>query len=68
MTMENFANKFIKMLRYVLNYKWKSKDTYIFKIYLSIIQRKIIEFVEPKTLNGVDTNAKYCYDQDKLWY
>ena len=41
---------------------------HIFLRFISQSYKEIIEFAEPKTLNGVDTNAKYCYDQDKLWY
>ena len=37
-------------------------NIHIFLRFISQSYKEIIEFVEPKTLNGVDTNAKYCYD------
>ena len=63
--MEEYANKFLELLRYV---KYIQDDKVKNRHFLSGIPtayKDRIEFDEPRTLEEAIRKAKYCYDQNK---
>ena len=66
LTMEEYANKFLEMLRYV---RYIIDDKVKVQHFLSGLPQSykdIIEFDEPLTLEEAIRKAKYCYDQNKI--
>ena len=64
-TMEDYANKFLDLLRYVRYIKDEKVKPQCFLHGLPQSYRDIIEFYEPRTLEEAIRKAKYCYDQSK---
>ena len=65
LTMEEYANKFLELLRYV-RYIWYDKVK--IQHFLSRLPQEYkdrIEFDEPQTVEEEIRNAKYFYDQNK---
>ena len=63
--MEEYANKFLELLRYV---KYIRDDKVKIQCFLSGISQSykdIIEFDEPQTLEESIRKEKYCYDNKK---
>ena len=63
--MEEYANKFLELLRYV---RYIRDDKVKIQNFLSgLLQyyKDIIEFYEPRTLEEEIRKAKYCYEQSK---
>ena len=64
-TMEEYANKFLELLRYV---KYIKDDKLKIQRFMSGIPQSYkdrIEFDEPRTLDEAIRKAKYCYEQRK---
>ena len=65
LTMEEYANKFLELLRYV---RYIKDDKVKIQHFLSGIPQSYkdkIDFDEPTTLEEAIKKAKYCYDQKK---
>ena len=63
--MEEYANKFLKLLRYV---RYIRDDRVKIQHFLSGFPhyyKDRIEFYEPRTLEDVTRKDKYCYEQRK---
>ena len=63
--MEEYANKFLKLLRYV---SYIRDDKVKIQHFLSGLRQSYkdsIEFDEPQTLEEAIRKAKYCYDRNK---
>ena len=65
LTMEEYANKFLELLKYA-RYIWDDKVK--IQRFLSVLPQAYkyrIEFDEPRTLEEAIRNSKYFYDQNK---
>ena len=65
-TMEEYANKFQELLRYVEYIKDEKVKIQRFLSGLPQSYKDKIEFYEPRTLEEAIRNAKYCYEQSKV--
>ena len=63
--MEEYANKFLELLRYVRYIRDDKVKIQRFLRGLPRSYKDIIEFDEPITLEEAIRKAKYCYDQNK---
>ena len=63
--MEEYANKFLKLLRYVKYIKDEKVKIQRFLSGLPQSYEDKIDFYEPRTLEEAIKKAKYCYDQNK---
>ena len=63
--MEDYANKFMELLRYVKYIKDEKVKIQHFLSGLPQSYRDKIEFYEPRTLEETIKKAKYCYEQRK---
>ena len=63
--MEEYANKFLKLLRYVRYIKDEKVKIQHFLSGLPQSYKDRIEFDELRTLEEAIRKAKYCYDQNK---
>ena len=63
--MEEYANNFLEMLRYVLYIKYLKVKIQRFLSGLPQSYKDWIEFDEPRMLEEAIRKAKYCYDQNK---
>ena len=64
-TMEEYANNFLELLRYVRYIKYEKMKIYHFLSGLPQSYKDRIEFYEPRTLEEAIRKAKYCYEQRK---
>ena len=65
LTMKEYANKFLELLRYVRYIKYdKLKIQHLVSV-LTQSYKDRIEFDEPRTLEEAIRKAKYLYDQNK---
>ena len=62
-TMEEYANKFLGLLRYVRYIKYEKVKIQRFLSGLLQFYKDIIEFYEPRTLEEAIRNDKYCYEK-----
>lgn len=65
MTMEEYVNRFLELLRYVDYIKNEKVKIQRFLSGLPCGYKDKIDFAEPKTLNEVVRKAMYCYEQNK---
>ena len=65
LTMEEYANKFLDLLRYVRYIKDEKVKLQRFLSGLPQSYKDQIDFVEPRMLEEAIRKAKYCYDQKK---
>ena len=63
--MEEYANKFLELLRYVGYIKYEKVKIQRFLSGLPQSYKDQIEFYEPRTLEEAIRKAKYCYEQSK---
>ena len=63
--MEEYANKFLELLRYVRYIQDEKVKVQRFLSGLPQSYKDIIEFYEPRTLEEEIRKAKYCYEQRK---
>ena len=63
--MEEYANKFLELLRYVRYIKDEKVKVQHFLSGLPQSYKDKIEFYEPRTLEEAIRKAKYCYEQRK---
>ena len=63
--MEEYANKFLELLRYVRCIKYEKVKIQGFLSGLPQSYKDKIEFYEPRTLEEVIRKAKYFYEQRK---
>ena len=63
--MEEYANKFLELLRYVRYIKDEKLKIHHFLSGLPKSYKDMIEFYEPRTLEEAIRKAKYCYEQSK---
>ena len=63
--MEEYANKFLELLRYVRYIRDDKVKIQCFLSGLPQAYKDKIEFDEPRTLEEAIKKAKYCYDQNK---
>ena len=63
--MEEYANKFLELLRYVKYIKDEKVKIQCFLSGLPQSYKDIIEFYEPRTLEEAIRKAKYCYEKSK---
>ena len=63
--MEEYANKFLELLRYVRYIKDEKVKVQRFLSGLPQSYKDRIEFYEPRTLEEAIRKAKYCYEQSK---
>ena len=63
--MEEYANKFLELLRYVRYIKYEKVKIQRFLSGLPRSYKDRIEFDEPRTLEEATKKAKYCFDQNK---
>ena len=63
--MEEYANKFLELLRYVRYIKDDKVKIQCFMSGLPQSYKDRIEFDEPRTLEKDIRKARYCYDQNK---
>ena len=63
--MDEYANKFLELLRYVQYIRDEKVKVQWFLSRLPHYYKDRIEFYEPRTLEEAIRNAKYCYDQSK---
>ena len=61
--MEEYANKFLELLRYVRYIKDEKVKIHHFLSGLPQSYKDQIEFYEPRTLEEAIRKAKYCYEQ-----
>ena len=64
-TMEEYANKFLELLRYVRYIKDEKVKVQHFLSGLPQSYKDIIEFYEPRTLEEEIMKDNYCYEQRK---
>ena len=64
-TMEEYANKFLELFRYVRHIKYDKVKIQPFLSGLPQAYKDRIEFYEPRTLEEVIRKAKYFYEQSK---
>ena len=64
-TMEEYANNFLELLRYVRYIKYEKVKVQLFLSGLHQYYKDRIEFYKPRTLEEVIRKAKYCYEQSK---
>ena len=64
-TMEEYANKFLELLRYVRYIKDEKVKIQSFLSGLPQSYKDIIEFYEPRTLEEVIRKVKYCYEHSR---
>ena len=64
-TMEEYANNFLELLRYVRYIKDEKVKIKHFLSGLPQSYKDKIEFYEPRTLEEAIRKAKYCYEQSK---
>ena len=62
-TMEEYANKFLELLRYVRYIRDEKVKVQHFLSGLPQSYKDRIEFYEPRTLEEAIRKAKYCYEQ-----
>jgi hypothetical protein len=65
LTMDDYASKFLELLRYVPYIKDEKVKIQHFLSGLPQSYRDMIEFDEPKTLDDTIRKGKYCYEQSK---
>ena len=63
--MEEYANKFLELLRYVRYIKDEKVNIQHFHSGLPKSYKYRVEFDEPRTLEGAIRKVKYCYKQSK---
>ena len=63
--MEEYANKFLELLRYVRYIKDEKVEIQHFLSGFPQSYKDRIEFYEPRTLEEAIRKAKYCYEQSK---
>ena len=63
--MEEYANKFLELLRYVKYIRDDKEKIHHFLSGLPQSYKDGIEFDEPRTLEEAIRKAKYCYDHNK---
>ena len=63
--MEEYANKFLELLRYVGYIKYEKVKIQCFLSGLPQSYKDQIEFYEPRTLEEAIRKYKYCYEQRK---
>ena len=63
--MEEYANNFLELLRYVRYIKDEKLKIQHFLSGLSQSYKDIIEFYEPRTLDEAIRKAKYCYEKSR---
>ena len=63
--MEEYANKFLELLRYVWYIKDEKVKVQCFLSGLPQSYKDRIEFYEPRTLEEAIRKAKYCYEKSK---
>ena len=63
--MEEYANKFLELLRYVKYIKDEKVKVQHFLSGLPQSYKDRIEFYEPRTLEEAIRKAKYCYEKRK---
>ena len=63
--MEEYANKFLELLRYVRYIRDDKVKIQLFLSGVSQTYKDRIDFDEPRTLEEAIRKAKYCYDQNK---
>ena len=61
-TMEEYANKFLELLRYVRYIKYEKLKIWHFLSGLPQYYKDRIEFYEPRNLEEAIRKAKYCYE------
>ena len=61
--MEEYANKFLELLRYVTYIKDEKVNIQLFLSGLLQSYKDRIEFYEPRTLEEAIRKAKYCYEK-----
>ena len=64
-TMEEYANKFLELLRYVKYIKYEKVKVQHFLSGFPQSYKDRIDFYEPRTLEEAIRKAKYCYEQRK---
>ena len=64
-TMDEYANKFLELLRYVWYIRDKKVKVQRFLSRFPQSYKDRIEFYEPSTLEEAIRKAKYCYEQSK---
>ena len=64
-TMEEYANKFLELLRYVKYIKYEKVKIHHFLSGLPQSYKDKIEFYESRTPEEAIRKAKYCYEQSK---
>ena len=64
--MEEYANKFLELLRYFRYIKNEKVKIQHFLSGLPQSYKDMIEFYEPKNLKEAIRKAKYCYEQSKV--
>ena len=64
-TMEEYANKFLELLRYLRYIKDEKVKIHHFLSGLPQSYKDRIEFYEPRTLEETIRKAKYCYKQSR---
>ena len=64
-TMQEYANKFLELLRYVKYIKDEKVKIHHFLSGLPQYYKDRIEFYDPRTLEEAIWQAKYCYEQRK---
>ena len=64
-TMEEYANKFLELLRYVRYIRDEKVKVQHFLSGLPQSYKDRIEFYEPRTLEEAIRKAKYCYEKSK---
>ena len=62
LTMEEYVNKFLELLRYVKYIKYDKVKIQRFMSGIPQYYKDKIEFYEPRTLEEAIRKAKYCYD------
>ena len=63
--MDEYANKFLELLRYVQYIRDEKVKVQCFLSGLPQSYKDRIEFYEPRTLEEAIRKAKYCYEQSK---
>ena len=63
--MDEYANKFLELLRYVRYIKYEKVKVQRFLSGLPQSYKDRIEFYEPRTLEEEIRKAKYCYEKSK---
>ena len=63
--MEEYANKYLELLRYVMYIKYEKVKIQHFLSGFPQSYKDRIEFYEPRTLDEMIRKSKYCYEQSK---